>query len=231
MSTVQPATGHPPPMPPEAHQFSARKPNDDELITGSRAEFGILFDRYAGQLYRYCVHRVGPDHAEDMVAETFLIAYQRRQHYDRSRPNAMPWLYGIATNLARRRRGIEARAQQRVAALGTVELYDRRLLGPDHADRVLERVDARAEVKALAGSLAQLSRRHRDILFLLAAGLDQAEVSTALGISPGTVRSRLHRARTQLRKAVANVDVASPPPPILDPWPSPHDAISKENTS
>lgn len=48
--------------------------------------------------------RLGRDAAEDVVAETFLVAFDRRHRYDPARPDARPWLYGIATNLIRRHR-------------------------------------------------------------------------------------------------------------------------------
>ena len=73
-------------------------------------QFAVLYDRYAAGLHRYAYRRLGPEHAEDVVAETFAIAFRRRRTYDRSRPDARPWLYGIATKeIARWHRSEEAR--------------------------------------------------------------------------------------------------------------------------
>jgi RNA polymerase sigma factor (sigma-70 family) len=174
-----------------------RSPSDVELVTGGRAEFGLLFDRYAAQLYRYCARRVGPDLAEDVVAETFLIAYQRRASYDGSRVRAIPWLYGIATNVVHRHRSAEARAARAVPPAPAAD-------GTDLADRAAERIDAQSAMRPVAAALARLSRRHRDVLLLLAAGLDHEEIAAALNIRPGTVRSRLHRGRTHLRQALSH---------------------------
>jgi DNA-directed RNA polymerase specialized sigma24 family protein len=67
-----------------------------------------LFDRYGGELYRYCAARVGPVVGEDIVADTFLVAYRRRDRLAEGPQRA--WLYGIATNLLRRHRRSETRA-------------------------------------------------------------------------------------------------------------------------
>jgi len=180
--------------------FGGHAPRSDaELIAGSQADFGVLFDRYAARIYQYCVHRVGQHLAEDVTAETFLVAYERRHRYDPRRPVAGPWLYGIATNLVRRRRAAQARDQRWVAELA----------GPDPAERVAERADAEVLVRSLSAALAGLPRRQRDVLYLLMAGLQQDEVAVALDISPATVRSRLHRARVPLRQALVQLG-ASP---------------------
>jgi DNA-directed RNA polymerase specialized sigma24 family protein len=95
---------------------------DAELLAGSRADFGVLFDRHGAEIYRYCAHRVGSDEADDVVAETFAASYQRRDRFDGSRDNALPWLYGIATNMVHRHRGAEARRQRLLSKLEDVEL-------------------------------------------------------------------------------------------------------------
>src|SRR5947209_17604813 len=87
-------------------------PDDAEVIVAScrdPASFAVLFDRYATTLYRYFVRRVGPNDADALMSEVFRIAFERRAAYDASRPNARPWLYGIATNLVARHRRTEAR--------------------------------------------------------------------------------------------------------------------------
>jgi RNA polymerase sigma factor (sigma-70 family) len=72
-----------------------------------------------------------------------------------------------------------------------------------HADGVASRVDAGALSRRLAALLADVPARERDVLLLYAwADLDADEISRALGIPPGTVRSRLHRARKRLRPAL-----------------------------
>nr|QIY75681.1 RNA polymerase sigma factor [Streptomyces sp. RLB1-33] len=172
--------------------------------------FAVLFDRHAGDIHRYVARRLGVDAADDLMAETFVIAFQQRRRYDLSQAQARPWLYGIATNLVGRHRRAEARrlrAMSRAASLASSEESEE---GEPMEDRVAERVSAERSSAALAGALARLPARHRDVLLLVAWGdLDYTETAESLGIPIGTVRSRLHRARAQLRKTVGAQDAPS----------------------
>jgi RNA polymerase sigma-70 factor (ECF subfamily) len=204
--TQAPAPGLSPgrqPHLPEAPEAQAPGPpggcSDADLLgEGTPASFGLLFDRHAAGLLRYCSRRLGPDLAEDVVAETFLIAYERRQRYDHGRASARPWLYGIATNLVRRQRSAEHRALRAAAgAAGAGELTVDG--GYQLADRAAERIDARTLVAAMSGTLARLPAGQRDVLLMHAAGLAYADIAAALEVPIGTVMSRLHRARRRLR--------------------------------
>ena len=148
-----------------------------------RAEFSAL--------HRYLRRRVGAAAADDLAAETFAIAYARWASFDQSRP-LRPWLYGIASNLAqhqwrRERRKLRAYARTGVDPI-TSDLED-----------TVGRVDADAQRRELAAALAALRHEDRDILLLHAwAELTDAEIAAALSLPVGTVKSRLHRTRTQL---------------------------------
>ncbi|OKI31449.1 RNA polymerase subunit sigma-70 [Saccharothrix sp. CB00851] len=163
--------------------------------------FGHLFDRHSRPLHRYLARRVG-DLADDLVGETFLIAFQTRAGYDPGRGTARSWLYGIATNLLRRHvrqevRGLRAAARAAGSAAGA----------EDHDNRVADQVDASARARLLAGALVALEPGDRDVLLLTSwAGLDSNEVAEALGIPVGTVRSRLHRVRQRLRAHASNTE-------------------------
>lgn len=61
--------------------------------------FGEVFERYAADIHRYVSRRLGTETADDLMAETFVVAFQQRQRYDLSRTRARPWLYGIVGNL------------------------------------------------------------------------------------------------------------------------------------
>ncbi|MFI1722749.1 RNA polymerase sigma factor [Streptomyces sp. NPDC020489] len=181
-------------------------PSDASVVERSWEEpdaFEILFRRYADDIHRYVARRLGAEVADDLMAETFVVAFQQRRRYDLSRPRARPWLYGIATNLVGQHRRSEARrlrAFSRVASTGGDD-------GEALADRVVARVGAEHTRAQLAGALAKLPARYRDVLLVIAWGdLDYAEAAEALGIPVGTVRSRLNRARTRLRAALGGVD-------------------------
>jgi RNA polymerase sigma-70 factor (ECF subfamily) len=191
----------PPGHQPEAAASGAVARTDAELLAGSRADFGVLFDRHALAIYRYCARRIGPDEADDVVAETFTVSYERRGRFDGSRDSALPWLYGIATNVLHRHRGAEARRQRLLARLHPEANVD------GLADRAAERIDADALIRAVAGELGRIPRRHRDVLFLYANGLDYADISIALGVPIGTVKSRLSRTRNRLRDALARLEL------------------------
>jgi RNA polymerase sigma-70 factor (ECF subfamily) len=66
--------------------------------------FAAIFDRHAAHIQRYLARRLGRQVADDLVAETFLTAFGKRARYDLTRLDARPWLYGIATNIARQHR-------------------------------------------------------------------------------------------------------------------------------
>ncbi|MFI0447054.1 RNA polymerase sigma factor [Actinomadura sp. 6N118] len=177
---------------------------DADLIERSRTDpeaFAALFDRYSGMLYRYVSRRLGPEVAEDLVGETFLVAFSRRGRYDLSHRDARPWLFGIITKLVSRHHRSEAaryRALRRSPVDGHVE-------GP--ADRVAAGVTATASRPLLAEALAGLPRRDRDVLLLVAWGdLAYGEVAQALGIPVGTVRSRLSRARRKVRAVLGDTN-------------------------
>ncbi|WP_250037421.1 RNA polymerase sigma factor [Paractinoplanes maris] len=159
-------------------------------------ELAELFDRHARELLRYCTRRVGPQLAEDVVAETFLVAHERRERFDPERGEWLPWLYGIATNLLRRHRRAELQAlRDNTRAVAADD--------PAHDEAAAGRVDAERSVARLSAVIAKLPTRQRDVLMLFAvAELEYAEIAEALGIPLGSVQSALHRARTKVRAAL-----------------------------
>jgi RNA polymerase sigma-70 factor (ECF subfamily) len=170
---------------------------DASLIARSLDEpelFGKLFDRHAARIHRYAARRVGQGLADDVMAETFLRAFRQRGKYDPSRPDALPWLYGIATNLIRKQRDAEMRIYRLVVKIG---IDDEVVSHEEDAD---SRLSAAAAQPVLAGALASLPRGDRDVLLLTAwADLSYIAIAEALGIPVGTVRSRLSRARRRMR--------------------------------
>ena len=181
--------------------------DDAAVIESSWLEperFAVLFDRHAPHIHRYLARRAGRQVADDLVAETFLTAFAKRDRYDLSYSDARPWLYGIATNLIGQHRRDEARQYRiRRGAVTEPEV-------PDHADRVAAGVTAQATRALLDTALAALPAGDRDVLLLIAwEQLTYQEVSRALAIPAGTVRSRLHRARTKVRQVLAGTGAAA----------------------
>ena len=94
---------------------------DHDLIRLSAADpeaFGQIFDRHAGTIHRYLARRVGRLLADDLTAETFLIAFRNRDKYDISQTDCRPWLYGIAANLLRGHQRAEVRLYRALARTG-----------------------------------------------------------------------------------------------------------------
>jgi RNA polymerase sigma-70 factor (ECF subfamily) len=162
--------------------------------------FGTIFHRHAPVIYRYVARRLGPDSAEDLVAETFLVAFRRRGRYDGAYSDARPWLYGIATRLISRHRRDEIRFFQAIARTGVDPASDA-LDG-----QVIDRVAAQAARADLAVALTRLSQAQRDVLLLVASGLSYPEAGLALGVPAGTVSSRLVKARRIVREALGGAD-------------------------
>src|SRR5580698_5930292 len=164
------------------------QPDDGRLIAESwrvPERFGAVFDRHAAAIHGYIARRLGRDAADDLVGETFLVAFGRRGGYDPDQTSARPWLYGIATRLVSRRRRDEVRFFRAIARTGIEPV----------ADQGARRADAQKLHRRLAGALAALPVADRDALLLVADGLSHQEAAQALGVPPGTLSSRLARAR------------------------------------
>lgn len=125
----------------------------------------------------------------------FTTAFARRATYDIRRASALPWLYGIASNLLRNRLRHELRELEMLARVAVDPLA----ASGDPLDRVLKT----SVEPALARALVGLTPEERDVLLLFAWGdLAYEEIAEALDLPIGTVKSRLSRARTHVRVAL-----------------------------
>ena len=171
---------------------------DSEIIRRSldhpRA-FAELFERHARVVHAFAARRVGRDAADDVLSETFLVAFRRRSSFDPRWDSAKPWLLGISSRLMKKLRSKEAAQWRSIEASAHREDH---VTGDDFA-AAADRVDAAASVRVLAPRIAALAGRDRDTLLLYAWGeLTYVEIGRALGVPTGTVRSRLNRVRRQL---------------------------------
>jgi RNA polymerase sigma-70 factor (ECF subfamily) len=179
--------------------------------------FGEVFDRHWDAVYRYCRSRTG-DAGEDLAAETFKVAFDRRAGYETERADARPWLLGMATNLIRNHLRSRERGRCAVQHLeaGACE---------DHADAAIGRAEAALLGPALAEALNGIPEGDRDALLLMVWNdLTYAEVAEALDVPLGTVRSRISRARLRLRAHLSRLGVtrdADPPRPVTTVHPEP----------
>jgi RNA polymerase sigma factor (sigma-70 family) len=171
-------------------------PSDAEVIGRSLDEpevFGLIYDRHAVILLRFLGRRVGARVAEGLVGELFRIAFERRKTFNASRESALPWLYGIGSNLLLKHRRGEARRLRATAQMAAAESADRREGAAAH--------DARLLFPRVADAIKTLPDGERDALLLFAwEDLSYQSVAEALDLPIGTVRSRLNRARAHLRE-------------------------------
>ena len=194
-------------IPPPQARVLARVQDDDAdavILGESLADpelFAILVRRHAPALQRYVTRRIGAGAAEDVVAETFLVAFRQRAGYADDGRDCLPWLYGIATRLVHRHWRSESAQLRLLARTGTDPVTE------PFTERVDATVCATAVKARLAGALARLPASQRDALLMYAwAGLSYEQIATATGVPLGTVQSRISRARQRLRRQLADLD-------------------------
>lgn len=173
---------------------------DNEIIARSRAApaaFAELHERHHLLIHRYVARRTNSAIADDVMSETFLVAFEERGRFDAARGEVRSWLLGIATTLLKKHRRVEAQEWRNFTAVAASS--------GNAFDSIADtdsRLDADSRVRGLSQAILALSRGDRDVLLLYAWGdLDYGGVAQALGIPVGTVRSRLNRARRQLQRA------------------------------
>ena len=152
-------------------------------------EFGAWVAPHLPALAALAVHQVGADAAEDVVQETLVRAWRRRETYDPMRGTPRAWLVGVLLDRARRHRVRRPRPTQ-------VIQDDPEQLSPDTATRI--------DVERAVG---QLPPRQRQLVALhYLADLPVADVAAVLGLSEGAVKAQLHEARGKLRRLLETND-------------------------
>ncbi len=174
--------------------------SDTELIAASLLnpeQFAAIFDRHFQTIHRYLARRSRSAVADDLSSQTFLVAFRRRASFSSEGGSALPWLYGIASRLLLNHLRAERSSRQVLQRLRA------------RPDICAAGADARAgapgddRLGIVAVALQTLNEEQREILLLHAwAELTYQEIAEALAIPVGTVRSRLARARAQLRAVV-----------------------------
>jgi RNA polymerase sigma-70 factor (ECF subfamily) len=177
----------------------------DRVLAGDREVFSSLVQRHQNMIFNFMYRMVGErGFAEDLTQEVFLKAYEALPRF-RGEAAFATWLYRIAHNhclnaLRQKRREIPVTALAKDPANGNPITRS-----PDPAsppDELLERRELQAVVQA---KLAELTPEHRAVLVLRdIQGLSYDEIAAALNLEGGTVRSRIHRARIELKEKIRN---------------------------
>ena len=153
--------------------------------------FDEAFAAEFAPLHRYLARRVGASAADDLAAETFVVAFRNWGKLDPERA-VRPWLFGIAANVMRHHWRKERRMLRAYARTGV--------------DPVFAEDEPAGDTRELGSALAELRPDEREILLLHAwADLTDTEIAAALGIPAGTVKSRLSRTREKLRNRLEPV--------------------------
>ncbi len=173
----------------------------EQTLSGDSSAFGELVTRYQDRLLNAVVHVIGShDEALDVVQDAFVQAYTKLDSF-KGESAFYTWLYRIAFNTAvthRRKRRSEM-SIERVREEAGGEPIDR----GGAPDEPLEQQERVAQVRA---ALARLSEEHRTVLVLREIdGCCYETIAEILDMPVGTVRSRLHRARLQLRDELKEV--------------------------
>ncbi|MBI5762334.1 MAG: sigma-70 family RNA polymerase sigma factor [Planctomycetes bacterium] len=181
-----------------ASKDGTSKFGESELLACSRAgdtaAFGRLVELYADRVVTVCARMVRDRGvAEDLAQEAFVKAWQSLASFD-GRSAFYTWLYRIAMNLCLS----ERRRPRRVVNMADEGLANRRESGEALPGDAAELKEEHARVLT---ALAELDEEHRAVVVLRdVQGLDYEEIAGILGVPRGTVKSRLHRGRMELRE-------------------------------
>ncbi len=162
----------------------------EQASAPARERFEALFERYHADIAAYTRRRAPESVVEDVVAETFLVAWRSLGHVH---GDPLPWLYGVA----RRVLANDLRRQHRRSVL-TARLAQ-------EPDREQTTVLSTEVTEPMRRALLALGEHEREALLLVAwEGLKPAQAAAAAGCSSATFRMRLHRARRHLQRTLSS---------------------------
>ena len=179
---------------------------DETLLSSAASDpraFEEIYRRHVGRVVAFAARRSRtPEEVHDLVGAIWLEVIAAAPRFDALRGQALPWILGVAANLAadsRRRQAREAEALRRLAG--------RRVLDDDDHARLEAMIDAaRAAQPLIAGKNGLPAGERIALELVIFDGLTAVEAGEVLGLEPAAVRMRLARARRKLR-AGSNAEV------------------------
>jgi RNA polymerase sigma-70 factor (ECF subfamily) len=193
--------------------------NEPELIQssahGDRDAFALLLERYQKQVYHHALRMVGnPEDAADLTQETFLKVWQGLAAFQ-GESAFSTWLYRVTGNVCIDFLRREKKRQGDLSLEGSEGALCAAV--PDAAPSPHGALEEKERARSLQAGLLALSPEHRQVLVLREInGLSYEEIGQALGLSPGTVKSRIARARLSLAKFLRKTGNFSDPPSSSD---------------
>lgn len=179
------------------------------VVNGDGDAFGKLFDRHRDRVLRHALRILGSAHqAEDTTAIVFYEAWRRREYVRMVNGSIVAWLLVTANNTIRNHNRQRRRYKAFLSQLPPPAV------GADVADEFADSAGRAAAATALRAAFWRLKPRDRDVLTLcVVEGLSLRQAASALAIAEGTVKSRLHRAKTRLGALYRELD---PDRPLTD---------------
>ena len=169
-----------------------RRTEPSDVPAADPGGFDALYEEHAGRVYAICLRMTAdPAEAESLTQDVFVQAWRKLGQL-RARESVLGWLRRIAVNAVRKHRRSAARRHARVQLVRDPAQVERGFAGPVPEDRL-----------AVERAVAALPQGARAVLVLHdVEGYRHAEIAGMLGITPGTSKSQLHRARMLLREAL-----------------------------
>ncbi|MBA3518791.1 MAG: sigma-70 family RNA polymerase sigma factor [Rhizobiales bacterium] len=179
-------------------------PTDADLVAqvagGEVAAFGLLYDRYHRPVYVLAAHVLGPDDAEEVLQEVFLLLWRKADQFDQERGSFGAWFMTIA----RHRVLEEASTRTRRRPDGVEEIERILARTPDPTAGVEEEVCRRERGHAARHAVANLPTEQRQVIVLAYfGGLSQTAIARDLHLPLGTVKKRTRLAFQKLRATLA----------------------------
>jgi RNA polymerase sigma-70 factor, ECF subfamily len=177
----------------------ATQRTDSELVrtmlSGDKEAFAELYSRRQSEVYRFALHMTGaPDLAEDVTQEVFMVLMREGTSYDETRGSVNAFLLGIARNYVLRRL-----KQERSFVVIDESDEEASVPGVSSSSSQLDVLTRNEEIRSMQTAVLSLPAHYREVLVLCELqDMSYAEAAGVLGCAIGTVRSRLHRARTML---------------------------------